>query len=62
MSINDLYLVVMVSIVVLVTGIGAWELLLVRCPACGARNVIDSTRCRRCGKCLTESEEGSEGS
>jgi len=59
---NDLYLVVMVSIVMLVTGIGAWALLLVRCPACGTLHVIDTARCRRCGKGLKDPGEGPEGS
>ena len=49
-----LYIVVMVAIVAAVTGIGAYKLLTVRCPRCGALSVIESPRCRRCGNELRD--------
>ncbi|MBI1319614.1 MAG: zinc-ribbon domain-containing protein [Candidatus Hydrogenedens sp.] len=54
MESNGLYLVVMVAITLAVAGYGAWDMLLVRCPHCGAKNVIESPKCRRCGKPMTE--------
>jgi len=47
-DIHLVYLLVMVSIILTVTGIGANALLLKRCPACRARNGIDAIQCRKC--------------
>ena len=58
MESNGLYLVVMVSITLAVAGYGAYDMLLERCPHCGARNIIEARRCRRCKRDLTESGQG----
>lgn len=53
-----LYLAVMVSIIVAVTAVGANTLLLARCPSCGAKNLVDSARCRRCSAPLDDDATG----
>jgi hypothetical protein len=54
----NLYLIVMVGVIVVVTLAIAPGLFTKKCPACGARNGLDARSCRKCGGAFPD--EGAE--
>ena len=45
-----IYLAVMLSVIVALTGLLVPALFLKRCARCGKRNMLDATECKQCKK------------
>ena len=45
---NTLYLVVMLGVIGLLVAVIVPALFWKKCPACGARNIVDATTCSNC--------------
>ncbi len=51
---SNLYLVIMLGVIFLITAVSVPSLFRKKCPRCGAKNWIEAKVCKKCGVAFQE--------